>query len=123
MYRLGATILPVWPTCQSAGTMPASVAARDAPIAAPSRSASSSSTPKFLPSRMPRPPDTTTLASLRSGRSDFWLSVRRYSAPRASIAPAAADITSPAAAAGSAASNELCRAVTHTGSPLISTVA
>ncbi|MCY1298819.1 hypothetical protein D9M68_774760 [compost metagenome] len=39
MYSCGATILPVWPTCMSFGTKPASTAAREAPTAAPSLSA------------------------------------------------------------------------------------
>ena len=39
MYRSGATILPVCPTCMSLGTKPESTAALDAPIAAPSLSA------------------------------------------------------------------------------------
>jgi D-alanyl-D-alanine carboxypeptidase/D-alanyl-D-alanine-endopeptidase (penicillin-binding protein 4) len=36
MYSSGATTLPVWPTCMSFGTKPASTAAREAPAAAPS---------------------------------------------------------------------------------------
>ena len=50
MYSCGATTLPVWPTCRSFGTMPASQAARLAPSAPPSRSASSSRSLKFSPS-------------------------------------------------------------------------
>ena len=42
MYRSGATTLPVWPTCRSLGTKPASTAARLAPIAAPNSSTSGS---------------------------------------------------------------------------------
>ena len=38
IYKSGATIFPVCPTCQSLGTNPASTAARLAPIAAPSLS-------------------------------------------------------------------------------------
>ena len=49
--------------------MPASQAARLAPSAPPRRSVSSSRTLKFAPSLMPRPPETTTLASPRSGRA------------------------------------------------------
>ena len=72
MYSCGATILPVWPTCQSFGTKPASTAAREAPIAAPSLSASGSSTfVKFSPEPMPRPPETMIFAAVSSGRSDF----------------------------------------------------
>src|SRR3990170_2841295 len=46
MYSSGATTLPVWPTCQSFGTQPASTAARLAPPAAPSSSASASTSLK-----------------------------------------------------------------------------
>src|SRR5512135_3568644 len=70
-YRSGATILPVWPTCQSFGTKPASTAAREAPIAAPSLSASGSSSLKLSPEPMPRPRETTMRAEVSSGRSDF----------------------------------------------------
>src|SRR5262249_16224224 len=38
MYNCGDTVTPVWPTCILCGTPPASVAARDAPTAAPSES-------------------------------------------------------------------------------------
>ena len=65
----GATILPVWPTWRSLETKPASTAAREAPTAAPSRSARSYSSLKLSPLFIPRPPDTTILAPLSSGRS------------------------------------------------------
>src|SRR6185436_12291703 len=71
MYSSGATILPVCPTCQSFGTNPASTAAREAPIAAFSLSASGSRILKFSPEPMPRPPDTTIFAAVSSGRSDL----------------------------------------------------
>ncbi len=54
----GATIFPVCPTCMSFGTKPASTAAREAPTAAFSLSASSYSSLKLSPLFMPRPTDT-----------------------------------------------------------------
>src|SRR5258705_232361 len=71
MYKSGATILPVCPTCQSFGTNPASTAAREAPMAAFSLSASGSSTLKLSPEPMPRPPETITRAEVSSGRQDM----------------------------------------------------
>lgn len=73
LHRLltGATILPVCPTCKSLGTNPASTAAREAPTAAFSLSASSYSILKFSPLFMPRPPEITRLALVSSGRSDL----------------------------------------------------
>jgi electron transfer flavoprotein alpha subunit len=68
--KLGATILPVCPTCISLGTKPASTAARDAPIAAPNLSAIPFKRAKFSPFCLPRPPDITTSAAVSSGRSD-----------------------------------------------------
>ena len=59
----GATILPVWPTCRSLLTKPASTAARDAPTAAPRRSARSYSSWKFSPFFMPRPANSATYRS------------------------------------------------------------
>ena len=55
----------------SLGTKPASTAAREAPTAAPSLSAKLSSSLKFSPFCIPRPPETTTRAAVSSGRSDF----------------------------------------------------
>src|SRR5512143_759583 len=69
MYSSGATTLPVWPTCQSFGTQPASTAARLAPTAAPSSSASASTGLKSP--FVPRPPETIARASVSSGRSLF----------------------------------------------------
>mmetsp|Transcript_4529 Transcript_4529/g.13039 ORF Transcript_4529/g.13039 Transcript_4529/m.13039 type:complete len:303 (-) Transcript_4529:493-1401(-) len=71
MYRSGATTFPVCPTCQSLGQNPASTAAREAPTAAPSLSASASRMGKLSPLLIPLPPLTTMLALDRSGRSDF----------------------------------------------------
>src|SRR5262249_18715788 len=51
------------------GYHPASVAARDAPTAAPSESASPSISAKLSALPTPRPPDTTMAASVSSGRS------------------------------------------------------
>src|SRR5512138_1985088 len=68
-YSSGATTFPVWPTCQSFGTQPASTAARLAPTAAPSSSASASTGLKSP--FVPRPAATTTRASVSSGRSLF----------------------------------------------------
>ena len=47
MYSCGETVLPVWPTWLVCGYQPASTAAREAPTAAPSESASSSTIAKF----------------------------------------------------------------------------
>ncbi len=69
IYKFGATTFPVCPTCQSLGTYPASTAARLAPIAAPSLSASFSRTWKFSLEPSPLPPDTTMSAAVNSGRS------------------------------------------------------
>ncbi len=68
-YSSGATTLPVCPTCQSFGTQPASTAARLAPTAAPRSSASPSISLKSP--LVPRPPETTTRASVSSGRALF----------------------------------------------------
>ena len=59
MYSCGDTVLPVWPTWNWCGYQPASVAAREAPTAAPSESASFSIRAKFSPAPTPRPPETT----------------------------------------------------------------
>src|SRR5438094_10623479 len=67
MYSLGATTLPVCPTCRSLGCQPASTTAREAPTAALSASASASIGLKSP--LVPRPPETTTEASVSSGRA------------------------------------------------------
>ena len=69
MYSWGETVLPVWPTWNWCGYQPASVTARDAPTAAPSASASSSMILNPSADPVPRPPETTICASVRSGRS------------------------------------------------------
>src|SRR5690606_11687943 len=84
MYSCGETVLPVWPTWYWWGQKPASVAARDAPTAPPSRSASSSTSAKFSALPTPRPPETTTDASVSSGRALFGSATR--STTRASFA-------------------------------------
>ena len=61
--------LAVCPTCQSLGAYPESTAAREAPTAAPSLSASFSIRAKSSSEPTPRPPDTTTPADVNSGRS------------------------------------------------------
>src|SRR4051812_476930 len=70
-YSCGDTVLPVCPTWNWCGYQPASVAARDAPTAPPSVSASCSMSAKFSLPPTPRPPDTTICASVSSGRLDF----------------------------------------------------
>src|SRR5690606_37252051 len=67
-YSCGETCLPVWPTCEECGYQPASTAAREAPTAAPSESAKSSTGEKSPP--VPRPPETTIAASASSGRPE-----------------------------------------------------
>ncbi len=58
--------MPVCPTCSAWGRQPASTTAREAPTAAPSASASSSTSRKFSGSLRPRPPLTITDASATS---------------------------------------------------------
>mmetsp|Transcript_67382 Transcript_67382/g.186485 ORF Transcript_67382/g.186485 Transcript_67382/m.186485 type:complete len:205 (-) Transcript_67382:353-967(-) len=101
-YRLGATTLPVWPTCMSLGTKPASTAAREAPTAAPSLSASLYSISKFSPFFMPRPPAITTEAEDSSGRSLLVFS-SRTNEDRPASGEAAAGASSTAALPPSAA--------------------
>jgi hypothetical protein len=102
MYRLGATILPVWPTCQSFGAYPASTAARLAPSAAPSLSASGVSTSLNLsPEPSARPPLTMILAAVSSGRSLLAISLPTYAdsplSATAATVSIAAEPPSPAA--------------------------
>ena len=83
MYKFGATTLPVCPTCKSFAAMPASTAARLAPIAPPPRaSANSSNKWNWSLCPIPRPPVTTMSADDKSGRSclselelDAWTKV------------------------------------------------
>src|SRR5438270_6253562 len=58
------------------GTQPASVAARDAPTAAPSESATCSTTLKLSAEPTPRPPETITDASCRDGREPLASATR-----------------------------------------------
>ena len=69
-YSWGATDTPVWPTWNDCGTYPASTAARDAPTAAPSASARSSTSANFSSDPSPRPPETTFAAPRSSGRDE-----------------------------------------------------
>ena len=72
-FRAGLT-LPVWPTWSELSAYPASTAAREAPTAAPSASASGSMIlSKFSFDLSARPPETTREADDRSGRED-WVS-------------------------------------------------
>jgi len=68
-YKSGLTVFPVWPTCKSWLHQPASTAAREAPIAAPNESAKFSTAVQSA--SIPRPPETTMLASVNSGRAPF----------------------------------------------------
>lgn len=70
IYNSGATTFPVYPTCISFETYPASTAALEAPMAAfPKASANSSNILKFSPFFKPLPPDTTYYAEDNSGLS------------------------------------------------------
>ena len=69
------------------GYQPASTAARDAPTAAPSRSASFSIIAKCSGPPSPRPPETTIEASVSSGRPEL----ARTSRPVTVAASAAGD--------------------------------
>ena len=72
MYRFGAMTLPVWPTCSEFSAYPLSTAARLAPMAAPSASASGMMVESNDSLDLtPRPPETTVGADDRSGRSDL----------------------------------------------------
>ncbi|MCY1458349.1 hypothetical protein D9M71_757230 [compost metagenome] len=100
MYSCGATILPVWPTCMSFGTKPASTAAREAPTAAPSLSARLYRCLKLSPLPMPRPPETTILAAVSSGRSDLASSSpTKAEMPALCAAPTASTAAEPPSAA------------------------
>src|ERR1700735_4018988 len=92
-YRSGATTFPVWPTCQSFGAYPASTAARDAPTAAPSLSATGSIyLVKFSRLCIARPPEMMILADVSSGRSDLDNSSPTQPDTPGSAAAAAASI-------------------------------
>jgi hypothetical protein len=70
-YKLGETVLPVWPTCSLWGLQPASTTALEAPTAPPSASARFSTKLKFSGSFSPRPPETTISASATSNLPSF----------------------------------------------------
>src|SRR5712691_8417858 len=65
-YRVGETVLPVWPTWYWWSTQPASTTAREAPTAAPRDAARLSTRWKFSGPFSPRPPDTMIWASVSS---------------------------------------------------------
>ena len=103
--------MPVWPTCQSFGTKPASTAAREAPSAAFNLSASASRILKFSPDPMPRPPETTTRADTSSGRSDLLISrPSRLDSPPSGPAATLSTVAEPPLAG--TASNPVVRTVT-----------
>src|SRR6201992_452174 len=86
-YSCGETVLAGCPTWLEGGYQPASTAARDAPTAPPSRSASFSIIAKCSGPPSPRPPETTTAASVSSGRPEE----ARTSRPVTVVASAAGD--------------------------------
>mmetsp|Transcript_11714 Transcript_11714/g.43657 ORF Transcript_11714/g.43657 Transcript_11714/m.43657 type:complete len:205 (+) Transcript_11714:230-844(+) len=114
MYRSGATTLPVWPTCNSLGTKPASTAARDAPTAPPSLSASCSSIAKLSPDFIPRPPETTTRALPSSGLSELDLASETKLLRPASAASAAATSSTTASPPSSAHFSKLVPRISST---------
>ncbi len=103
MYSCGETDLPVCPTCEVCGYQPASTAAREAPTAAPSESASASISGKFSAPLTPRPPETTIAASVSSGRPVDSRGVRETTFVPVALSPndTVSASTAPAAAAGS----------------------
>src|ERR1035438_161704 len=105
MWSWGETVLPVWPTWNWCGYQPASVAARDAPTAAPTESASFSISVKFSAPPTPRPPETTMAASVSSGRSSRSCTTRSVmcAALAASLTSTATCSSSAGPGAGSAA--------------------
>lgn len=110
-YSCGATFLPVWPTCKLLSAKPLSTAARDAPIAAPSASASggiSRSNSSF--DLRPRPPETTFFADASSGRSDFARFSEIHSVGEGVLGsmPSSMDAEPPEVSAGA---NDVCRTV------------
>src|ERR1019366_5808486 len=113
------------PTCRSLGTKPASTAARDAPIAAPSSSTSGSSTVlKFSAALRPRPPETIIRASVSCGRSLLVALNETNSILRAPASISALRFSTGATAPpGLAASNAVPRTVNTLIGPSISTVA
>ncbi len=112
-YSCGETVLPVWPTWNWCGYQPASVAARDAPTAAPRESASFSISAKFSALPTPRPPETTIDASVSSGRSPRSCTTRSvtWAALAASLT---STLTFSSSAAASAASGAIALGRTAT---------
>src|SRR5438094_9997850 len=96
------------------GTQPASVAAREAPTAAPIESANCSTTLKFSADPTPRPPDTITDASCSDGRDPLASSTRSSTlADRAaSDSETTTGTTSAAPGAGTAATEFARRLIT-----------
>jgi hypothetical protein len=114
MYSFGAMILPVWPTCASAGASPASTAARVAPSAPPTApplpgrdAASARRRAKPAASRAPRPPATTHAAEPRS--ADVAAVVPASACRRRVRAEAATAAAAASAAAAARARRELLR--------------
>src|SRR6266851_4596265 len=120
MYSCGATTLPVWPTCRSLGCQPASTTARDAPTAALSTSASCSMGLKSP--LVPRPPETTTRASVSSGRALFT-SLNSTNFVFGCGAATCAGVTDPLPCAFCGAANSVARTVTTFTGVVTSTVA
>ena len=119
MYSCGETVLPVCPTWYWCGYQPASVAARDAPTAAPRESASASITPKPSAPPTPRPPETTIAASVSSGRPPFAATVVPVMRARVEDADTVTGRSRLSQAAGAASgATELPRTV-MTGMPVV----
>src|SRR6201996_3042710 len=97
-YSWGETVLPVCPTWKECGYQPASVTARDAPTAAPRASASFSTILKPSSDPVPRPPETTICASVRSGRSPFSATTRSTTVAALAASDAEKETASTAAA-------------------------
>jgi len=119
-YNWGETVLPVCPTWYWCGYQPASVAALDAPTAAPRVSASASITVKPSGPPTPRPPETTIDASARSGRPPATAAARPVivALPAASSTLSARSTRAGAPPPVATASTELGRTVMM-GVPLV----
>lgn len=102
-YSWGETCLPVWPTWLECGYQPASTAAREAPTAAPSESASFSTTAKPSAAPTPRPPETTIADSVSSGRPVETRGVRETTLAALPVKETVTFSTVPAAAEASGA--------------------
>ena len=121
-YSVGETVLPVWPTWYWWSTQPASTTAREAPTAAPSEAASSSTRWKFSGPFSPRPPDTMICASVSSTLPPAlaWTDTTRA---RAVVSTRAVTVSNLREASGAANANTLGRSVAICGSPSQRTVA